>query len=263
MRSHRGFTLIELVTVIVVLAIVAAIGSAFVVTAVDSYRDTQQRAKLTQKGRIAIEQMSRQLRAAVPHSLRVSPGGNCIEFLPIVGAANYLNPVPDTANNAPATVSIEATAVRQHAAGPSYVVIGGLSASEIYSASNPSAKADFSSVSGPPTSVNLGTPHRFLRNSINRRLFLADEPVQFCVSGNNLMQYDSYGLQLAEPSDSGPGGGDAVLVVSDVTVPGGANAFDLSLGSEDRNMAVLINLVFQEGEATVQLNHEVLVRNVP
>ncbi len=259
MRAVRGFTLVELITVIVVLSIVAAIGSGFVVTAVDSYRDTQQRAKLVHKGRLAIEQMTRQLRMALPHSVRHSASGNCIEFMPIVGGANYLTSVPDSGNGMPGTTSIKTSTVNATATTPAYVVIGGLSSADIYAGA---ARADFGSIGGPPPVVNLDGNHVFIRNSINRRLFLVDDPMRFCVTGGDLYEYSGYGLDPAAPTDANPGG-TSVRIVSDVAVPDGSQAFDLSGGSEDRNTAVLINLIFQQGNTSVELNHQVLVRNVP
>lgn len=105
-KTHSGFTLIELITVIVVLSIVGAIGSSFLITTMNNYNDVQEKNKMINKGRLVLEQMTRQLRGAVPNSLRVSPSGNCIEFLPIVGGANYLTELPDDQNGAPEVSSV-------------------------------------------------------------------------------------------------------------------------------------------------------------
>ena len=263
MRFARGFTLVELITVIVILAIVAVLGSGFVVTAVESYKTTQERAKLVQKGRLAIEQMTRQLRIALPNSIRTSSTGSCVEFLPIVGGASYLEPVPDIANNAPAISSINTSPVNLGGLGtPAYVAIGALSPTEVYTTAATSPLAGFGSIAvGPPPSVNLTASHRFIRNSTNKRLFITGDPTRFCISGTDLVSYSGYGL-IATLSDTSPGV-TPVLIAADVAAPAGLDAFILSGGSEDRNTAVLINLLLQQGDVSVELNHQVLVRNVP
>ena len=105
-KALSGFTLVELVTVLVILGIVSAIGSSFVISTTDSYNQVQERTKLTSRGRLAIEQMARQLRIAVPNSIRVSGTGNCVEFLPVVAGVRYINDVPDEENGMLSTSSI-------------------------------------------------------------------------------------------------------------------------------------------------------------
>jgi MSHA biogenesis protein MshO len=53
--NQSGFTLIELITVIVILSILASIGTGFVVKATDSYQRTQTRALLVNTARQALE----------------------------------------------------------------------------------------------------------------------------------------------------------------------------------------------------------------
>jgi MSHA biogenesis protein MshO len=68
----QGFTLIEVITVIVILSIVAVLGSKFVVDSTRSYQSTQTRSRLVNTGRQAVERMSRQLRVALPYSVRLT-----------------------------------------------------------------------------------------------------------------------------------------------------------------------------------------------
>lgn len=257
----RGFSLIELITVLVILGIVAAIGSNFVVTTVDSYNTTQTRSKLVQKGRLTLEQMTRQLRTAVPNAVRVSGSGNCIEYFATVGGANYLSPVADSENGAPAIASINTVPFNLGLGSANHVIIGALSAAEVYTTAVPAARVSVGALGAEPlTNVPLASSHIFIRNSINRRLFLADNPARFCISGGNLLQYTNYGLDTGILDDLDPGGTTTIMGQN---IAAAGSAFVLSPGTEDRNTGININLTFTQDGEQVTLNHQVLVRNVP
>lgn len=261
MKRAAGFTLIEMISVLVILAILAAIGSSFLITTVDAYRATEVRAKLLARGRTSVEQMTRQLRLAVPNSLRVSSSGACIEFFPLVGGANYLNDLPDNENMAPPTSSIAVSPLLTDLGSPAYVIIGALSATDIYTSGSPSARVGLASTSGTPiNTLNLSSSHRFIRNSISKRVFVADNPKRFCVSGGSLLLYHSYGVDTGPLTDASPGG---TIVLMSLEVAASGTAFALAPGSENRNAAALISLVYSGNGEQVELNQEVLVRNVP
>lgn len=259
--KHSGFTLVEIVTVLVILGIVAAIGSSFLITTVDSYRTTEARAKLVTRGRTAIEQMTRQLRLAAPNSLRVSASGLCLEFFPLVGGANYLSALPDTENAAPLVSSINTAPIILDLGTPEHVIVGALNAGDIYTSGSPAARVQLASLSGSPaTTINLATPHRFIRNSIHRRVYLAGDPKRFCVASSSLVLYQAYPFDTSTLTDATPA---AAPVIMALEVAASGNAFSLSPGSEDRNAAVNIALIFSGNNESVELNQQVLVRNVP
>ena len=260
--DRNGFTLVELIVVIVVLSIVSVLGAQMIVTATDSYARTESRSKLVQTGRQAIERMTRQLRLALPNALRVSPSANCIEFMQVVAGAHYLNAVPDSNNGAPLTDAVATAPFTLGAGSAAHVAIAPLTDIEVYTTAVPAARVGIGTLGGAPIdTVPLAGNHRFLRNSINRRLFVLDNPARFCVTGGQLRYYSDYGLLSTALTDADPGGGDSLLARDVAAAAPGA--FTLSAGTEDRNTIVDIRLRFGESGESIVLNHKVFVRNVP
>src|SRR6056297_2586468 len=90
MVRSRGFTLVELIMVIVLLAIVATISVQFVALSTQGAIDTGERQQRALKAVVISEQISRMLREAFPLSVRPT-GAGCIEWLPIAGATTYVD----------------------------------------------------------------------------------------------------------------------------------------------------------------------------
>lgn len=80
---HAGFTLIEAIMVIVITGIVAGMVSVFIRSAVVGYVESVARAELTDAADAALRRLARDVRLALPNSLRVTTsGGNVyIEFI--------------------------------------------------------------------------------------------------------------------------------------------------------------------------------------
>ena len=87
-RDSKGFTLVELVMVIVITGIIAATAAIFIKPAIDAYVASTHRAELTDAVDTALRRLSRDVRTAVPNSLRQhSP--TCVEYVPIKAAGRY------------------------------------------------------------------------------------------------------------------------------------------------------------------------------
>ncbi|MCR6653938.1 MAG: prepilin-type N-terminal cleavage/methylation domain-containing protein [Cellvibrionaceae bacterium] len=260
-RHEAGFTLVEVIFVIVILAIISSIGSGFVVTALDSYRAAQQRNQLLQRGRVTLEQMTRELRMALPNAVRVSSGGQCLEFLPVLAAANYHGLVADQINNQAEQTQIQTGSFSIQDASARHLVIAPFSPADVYMSGKPSARIGIASLgSGTYTAVSLSSSHRFIRNSPKKRLFIASDPVRFCITGGNLVRYSGYGFSTAALGTGNPGG-TAALMAHEVAPVG--TAFSLSPAAQDRGMLVRMQLRFSAAGTGIDLNHQALIRNVP
>ena len=82
-RRMAGFTLIESIMVIVITGILAAVVAVFIRSPVQGYIDSVRRAELTDQADVALRRISRDVRLALPNSLRVTSDGtyDYIEFI--------------------------------------------------------------------------------------------------------------------------------------------------------------------------------------
>ena len=64
--KQRGFTLVELITVIVIMGIMASMITVFLKPAIDSYLDSRRRADLTDIADTAIRRMAQDILEAKP-----------------------------------------------------------------------------------------------------------------------------------------------------------------------------------------------------
>lgn len=92
--SHRfrlaaGFTLVELVVVIVLSAIVAVFMVLFLDAPIESYFAQTRRSDLVDSAHRISDAVTADVRTALPNSLRTNPGGTALELLATEGVARY------------------------------------------------------------------------------------------------------------------------------------------------------------------------------
>ena len=162
-RTSRGFTLIELILVIVIGSLMAATLAVFLKPAIDSYLVGRARADLADQADTALRRMVRDVRLAVPNSIR-TPGSQCFELVPTSTGGRYRS-APDTVNNLPtdcttpgptcsaqldtssaSTVFDVLTPLSSTPAVGDWVVVGNQNPSDVYSGTN---RAAISAVSTP------------------------------------------------------------------------------------------------------------------
>ena len=99
MPHQRGFTLVEAIVVMVITGVLAGIMVLFIRRPVQNYTDAAARAELSDAADLALRRMARELRSALPNSVRLTVVGNVwwLEFVPTVSGGKYLamedNPV--------------------------------------------------------------------------------------------------------------------------------------------------------------------------
>lgn len=262
MPRSPGFTLIELVMVIVLLGIVATVSVRFVALSTQGALDVSSRQQRALAGVIISEQISRELREALPTSVRTNAGNSCIEFMPTLAASNYVSlptgPSPD---------SFEAVPLPGGRSASGRVVVYGYG-SDLYALNNPgpvSPPATMPASGSSPVTVSFdgGATHRFATSSPSRRFYLVGDPVTYCQSGRFLYRYRGYGVEAGIGDDlptSSPG--REVLAAN---LRAGTLAFQVTPATLQRGAVVAFSMVLEtpeSGEFT-NVSQEVQIRNVP
>ena len=101
---QRGFTLIELIVVIIITAIVAGMVTVFIRAPIQSYLDVSARAELADAADLASRRITRDVRLALPNSVRVksTSSGSFLELLLTKTGGRYLS--EDDPNTIPGNV---------------------------------------------------------------------------------------------------------------------------------------------------------------
>ena len=280
---QRGFTLIELIVVIVITAIVAGMVTVFIRAPVQSYLDVAARAELADAADLATRRITRDVRLALPNSVRVTPDGKYLELLLTKTGGRYLSEDDDlsvTPGNVlafdrltpvvnPNIFSIVGAApsgVQTIVAGDFIVVnnLGDRPPVDAYDCSGQCNRAQVASINGNDVTL---VKNRFVEQtlpepSLSYRFQVVSTVVTYhCAPNANgtgtLTRYAGYAIQVAQPESTAAltGAPSAALMANQVaacafffdTLPNlqrGLVSVSLTLGAPGGN-AGLITLVQQ------------------
>ena len=275
-HASQGFTLVEAVMVIAITGVLAAVISQFIVRPVQGYLGTVARAGLMDQADLALRRVGRDLRAALPNSVRVNASGTAIELIPATSGARYATDGAGALQFG--TVDTSFTLV-----GPPitlgtaqelvfYNLGAGVTGSDAYAANSTLAAAADSnrrtatSAAGSTTTVNIsssaGLPVAAFAPPY--RVLAVSQPVTYrCdTSAGTLTRYQNYGFQAAQPDP--PSGGSSNLLASGVSdcrfsVDGTLVAARAALVTLRLGLATTTS----GGTETVALHHAVFVHNLP
>lgn len=266
---NRGFTLIEMVIVISITAIIAGAVAVFISRPVEGYIDAARRAEMSDIADTALRRMTRDLRTALPNSIRIteSPPASGIlylEYLQSSGGGRYRaepdsggggNPLDFTA--ADASFDVIGT-LPTFAGGESIVIYNLASSGATANAYGGDNRAGYSSSAG--STINLTAAKLFPFPSPGKRFQVAQYAVTYVCNPTTgeLRRYWNYGILGAQPTP--PATPNNALLASDVTACGFAYA---TSGATLRTGVVTLTLrVTRSGEA-IQLFQQVHVNNAP
>jgi MSHA biogenesis protein MshO len=130
-RAQRGFTLVEAIVVIAIIGVIGGIVAVFIRLPVQNYADSVARAEVTDEADLALRRMTRELRMALPNSIRLNSDGSAIEFLLTKSGGRYLAlednlastyPILDFSTATNTTVTLLGALPQPIAAGDFFVV---------------------------------------------------------------------------------------------------------------------------------------------
>ena len=261
-RSHQsGFTLVELVTVIVVLGILSIGTVSFINDSTEGFAAAGRRTELGTDARLAFDRMSRELRNALPNSARVS--GSCIEHVPVLGASSYLSlPVGVTS-----TTFLIAPVLNVDSLTGARVAVYPDDTTALYTLAVTSPISPTVTLSAPDAqnrvTVTMAAAHGFPNPSPEARLYLVGTPISYCVVGARLYRYAAYGFSVAQPTAASlPTALPGRTLIGD-TVAVATTPFSIASATLTRNAVVKMEIEFGGAEERVRLNHLVQLRNVP
>jgi MSHA biogenesis protein MshO len=152
-RPQRGFTLIEAILSIVLIGIVGGIVAVFIQAPIQGYADSVARADISDQADLALRRIARDVRLALPNSIRVNADGNAVEFLMTKAGGRYLS-AEDQLTGVPALDFVDAanrqfmvvgptSTLRRQIAGSDYVVVNNLGADPASAWVDESSKGNF------------------------------------------------------------------------------------------------------------------------
>jgi len=251
-KRASGFTLIEVITVIVILGVLASAVTSFIRFSTQIYSEASDREQLISSTRFAIERLNRDVRNALPNSLRLvanNSGNNnaCLEFIPIISSVIYTNiPIAPAAASATLTVKDPHNMLDFNNAGYLSVIVFPETANDVYD--NNSEKIygiDSIGVLNTLTNernINLDSAVQFAEASPVNRLFVVQpiSSVTYCREGSLLTRNN---IRVAENIQ--------------------ALSFDLTSTTLTDNALVRTIFTLQRNNEEIIFNHEIKVLNVP
>lgn len=273
--AHRGFTLLEAVVVIMLTGIVGVMVSSFIRQPVDAYVDQTRRAELTDAADGALRRIARELRGALPNSVRVTTDatGSYLEFLPVRSAGRYRAALTtagggdmlDFASTSDGSFDVLGPPVSASSGDQLVVYNLGLPGADAYEGSSRRA---LTTTGASLTNIGYtvgGT--QFPYASPNQRFQIVSTPVSFgCTpvagGGGSLRRYSGYSLAATQPAAgtlAGLSGANNALLTTFVS----ACAFSYSNSSTTRSGVVTLRLTLTSGGESITLLQQVQVENSP
>lgn len=284
-NSVSGFTLVELVVAIVLTAIVVSFAAMFIVTPVNSYKAQSRRADMVDSADAVLRLMSRDIRAALPNSVRIVRNGNllALELLAAVDGVRYrdsgatADPTQELDFTSPdgsfATMSQFDGITRPFTTTQYYLSIYniGIPGADAYQLTNVITPAGTiitinTSTVANEDKITLSPSFKFAYGSPAHRVYLVSGPVTYLCDegGNTIRRYSGYSIDASQTNrdsaaELNAAGATSALIAGNVT----ACQFDYAAGTAQRSGLVSLRVTLTNSGESIWLAHQVHVENAP
>jgi MSHA biogenesis protein MshO len=275
-HQQRGFTMVELIMVIVIMGVIGGVVAVFMRSPIDAYFDSARRAALTDVADTAVRRIARDVRKALPNSIRASilaPSSvpNCLEFIPTRTGGRYRK----TDLTGAAGTALDFTAAdtsfnmlgnntalpadQQLQVGDVVAVYNlGIAGASAYLGDNTAVISAVAPAALPAvgeTAITIAAKQFPLESGSNRFHVIPNEErvVAYVCTGGNLRRTVTTGSFTSACPATGP-----ILATNVQSCTFSYNGSDLQ-----RNGLVQIDLRISSSGETISLYHEVHVNNSP
>jgi MSHA biogenesis protein MshO len=203
LQKTKGFTLIELVLVIVVLGIVSISISGIMRGAVNAVVTVSEREDLVREGSYLVERFNRELSNAVPNSVRISGNAfvHCLEFVPLKWSTIYLT-LPLVSQATTQANVIELSDIQGRAYSPQtsdFGIVFPTQSDDVYTANIDKRQAivscsddgdgDCDTIDDNDQVIQINFADGFAATSPSRRMYFASDAVSYCVRDQQVFRY--------------------------------------------------------------------------
>jgi MSHA biogenesis protein MshO len=280
--KQAGFSLFELIIVIVLLGIMATGAGMLITSPIDAYTDQVRRQLLVDQAEMALRQIARDVRRALPNSIRTTPvgAGWALEMVNTVDGARYRDEIggvftagtdildftgADTEFNFLGQLNFTAPVVL---GATQRLVIYNTAPTNIYSdaflGSNPGiitpAGTSLSlSINGIEHHLIMAPPFQFSQQSPGQRAFIVDGPISYICNpaSGRITRYVNYAYTVAQPTPpAGAAEGPVVTQLSGCSI-------NYTAGTAQRGGIITLQISLSDSGESITLLHQVHVDNVP
>ncbi len=271
-RRCAGFSLVELIVVIVVIGILAGSVALFIRNPVQAYFDAQRRIALADAADTALRRIGRELHGALPNSVRITAVGGTLwlEFVPVLDAGRYraaAGAVADTGTD-PLDFGDPADATFDVLGGPvgvppqAQLVIFNVGAGDldVYGGGN---RRQVTTAPGPAGTIGFVPTGPWPAPSPTQRFYLVTSPVTYACTpdpggAGRIERFDTYPFSPTQPTGAALAGAARSVLVDRVV----HCHFELNGVLANAN-GVALTLVLGDAAENARLFSQVHLPNTP